>query len=272
MMRSLLEQVLIAILRMVGSVSPRLERSLLARVRSLVRDESVRFLRKHGLLERIDEYVRGSETTGCSYGDYAALYSYVRRAKPKEILECGTGVSTVIMAQALAENERETGVRGRITSMEELPEYYEMAKGLLPEDLLPYIDLVLSDTEEYRYGIFRGMKYRLIPKRTYDFVFVDGPNTRSAEYGDYTFDADVLSVVQAQQEPLVAMVDGRSSTCAALFVLFGGDRFRFDYIRGTGMLRTSGPSDLSEDRVVGSAFVKHRTFKPASARTFSPLS
>lgn len=268
MMLAAVEQVVVALLSLLKSISPRFERSLLTHVRAFVRAESIRFLKKQGLMERIETYVRGSETTGCSYGDYAALYSYVRRTKPQEILECGTGVSTVIMAHALAENERETGIRGRITSMEELPEYYEMAKGLLPQDLAPYIDLVLSDTEEYRYGVFRGMKYRNTPKRTYDFVFVDGPGTRSIEHGDYTFDADVISLARTQQGPLDVMVDGRSSTCTALFVLFGGDRFSFDYIRGTGMLRMLAPADLSEDRLVGSKLVQQRTFNFASARTF----
>jgi len=268
MIRALLERILILSLNVIGRVSPRLERSLLTRVRLFIRAESKRFLKEKGLLERIEVYTRGSETTGCSYSDYVVLYSYVRRAKPREILECGTGVSTVVMAQALMENERETGVRGRITSMEELPQYYEMAKGLVPEDLAPYVDLVLSDTEEYRYGIFRGMKYRTLPERTYDFVFVDGPGTRSIEHGDYIFDADVISLVETRQGPLTVMVDGRSSTCAALFVLFGSNRFRFDYIRGTGMLKIGGPRDLSEDRLVGAKLVQQRTFRSASARSF----
>lgn len=60
----------------------------------------------------LQEYLQKSKSTGCGYIDYACLYEIVRVMKPVEILECGTGVSTLVIAHALMENEIETGRGG----------------------------------------------------------------------------------------------------------------------------------------------------------------
>ena len=56
------------------------------------------------------EAAAGTAVTGASYSDYLTLYEQVKSFKPKEILECGTGITTVVLAQALLENARETAV------------------------------------------------------------------------------------------------------------------------------------------------------------------
>ena len=60
----------------------------------------------------LQEYLLKTNSTGCGYIDYACLYEAVRATKPVEILECGTGVSTLVIAHALMENEKETGRGG----------------------------------------------------------------------------------------------------------------------------------------------------------------
>ena len=59
------------------------------------------------LWNTLTEYLKTSDSTGCSFSDYWILYSHIKKYKPKEILECGTGVSTIVMAHALMENEGE---------------------------------------------------------------------------------------------------------------------------------------------------------------------
>ena len=76
--------------------------------------------RNHQLWSELEDFLENSESTGCSYTDYWALYGYIRRQKPIEILECGPCATTLIMAHALKENEKETGIAGHITSMEEI--------------------------------------------------------------------------------------------------------------------------------------------------------
>jgi tRNA A58 N-methylase Trm61 len=82
------------------------------------------------------------------------------------VLELGTGASTVVIAQALLENDV-----GRVTSMEESEDWYIHARQNLPSGLP--VDIVLSSTVEDCFSIFRGIRHRDIPDRSYDFVFVD---------------------------------------------------------------------------------------------------
>lgn len=87
-------------------------------LRKLSQIRSQRKLRKNAeLWVALHEYLRKSESTGCGFIDYACLYETIRATMPVEILECGTGVSTLVIAHALMENEKETGVAGRVTSM-----------------------------------------------------------------------------------------------------------------------------------------------------------
>lgn len=82
-------------------------------LRKLAQINAERMLRKNAeLWAALKEYLKKSESTGCGYIDYAFLYKTIRSAKPVEILECGTGVSTLIIAHALMENEKETGRGG----------------------------------------------------------------------------------------------------------------------------------------------------------------
>ena len=63
--------------------------------------------------------------------------------------------------------------------MESHGEYLRMSKNLLPDYLEKYVEFCLSETEETSFSIFRGVSYVKIPKRSYDFVFVDGPDYKS---------------------------------------------------------------------------------------------
>lgn len=90
-------------------------------------------IKRHAVLcGYLEHYRRTSPSPGCSYADYSLLYRYVKNHKPREVLECGTGFSTVVILQALRENEEEYGIKGRLVSMEENRDYYEAAVKSLP--------------------------------------------------------------------------------------------------------------------------------------------
>src|SRR5262245_2042846 len=59
-----------------------------------------RIVRNERLNGELQAYLSRSGSTGCNYLDYWELYKAVRERKPREILECGTGVSTVVLAVA----------------------------------------------------------------------------------------------------------------------------------------------------------------------------
>lgn len=165
-------------------------------------------------------------STGAQYRDYLTLYRYVRKHKPKEVLEFGPGVTTLFIAQALREN----GV-GRVTAIENQEKYFNETKNTIPESLAPFIDLRLSGTREYRHGAFVSMGYAEIPDRPYEFVWVDGPTVD----GKTAFNIDLIEIVK-RGNTIDAMVDGRRGSVFMYSLLFGKDKVSFNRIRQIGWI------------------------------------
>ena len=206
-------------------------------------------LRKNPKLwEELTAYRAHSPATGASYADYWLLYSIIRRLRPKEVLECGTGLTTIVLAAALADNDRDFKVKGRVTSMENIPKYHEQAKKLFPERLLPYTDLRQSEKVEDSYYLFRGVRYREIPERPYSFVYVDGPKTSIEDpvtgKKTKTFNMDLIRVVEQSTVPVYALVDTRISTCFVFEKIFKEGTVRFDYAREVGVVGPVTKNDL----------------------------
>ncbi len=65
--------------------------------------QAVDFIQNHAELRRLITDFQ-TISSGASAIRYKALYEYVKKHKPKEILECGSGVTTVVLAQAIKEN------------------------------------------------------------------------------------------------------------------------------------------------------------------------
>jgi hypothetical protein len=180
------------------------------------------------LWHTLSEYIKLSDSTGCSYSDYWTLYSYVKNHKPKEILECGTGVSTIILAHAAMENESEHKISGRITSMENVKTWYTKAREAMPNHLKRYIDLILSEKTEYYFSIFRGVGYKDVPARPYDFVFIDAPDPTAPSDGTTAFDFDYLNVVMQSVKPVFGIIDKRLGTSYVFQKVFGVKKVVYD--------------------------------------------
>lgn len=191
-----------------------------------------RHLRRHPKLwARITEYAHASDVAGGSYSDYWTLYQEVRRWKPVEILECGTGISTVVLAQALLDNSRGGTATGRVTSMEDDRAWYETAKRALPAELDGVVELVSARKVEGLHKIFRGVRYDRLPERAYDFVFSDGPSRYSPITGEKLFNLDLIEVIARSERPLRAVVDNHYLTFYVLQKLLGTDKARYDVSR-----------------------------------------
>lgn len=216
------------------------------------------------LWEFLKAYIEKSPSTGCSFSDYFVLYNYVRRYKPKEVLECGTGMSTVVLAQALKENHQEGGAQGRIASMEENEEYYKKALGLFPESLKEYAEIFLSPAIEDTRDFFRGVRYKDIPYRKYDFVFVDGPDLMTDPKGSsLAFDYDIVRIIANSDTPVAGFVDTRTSTCFIYSLIFG-DKFRYDYVRKLGIIEPCTKKDvLSAKKIADRATMRHAFRRPS---------
>ena len=81
-----------------SSVTYSARRALISAGKGLVSIGDRRCIESAGELPRLlCTYLSKTESTGCSWSDYAALYRRIRTLRPREVLECGTGVSTVVI-------------------------------------------------------------------------------------------------------------------------------------------------------------------------------
>jgi predicted O-methyltransferase YrrM len=169
-----------------------IKRKTISFIRKSLEKRAKKFLQsKIELWDELSDYAAKSSSIGCSYTDLAEIYKYIKEKKPKEILECGTGISTIVMALALKENGD-----GHITSMESEENYFEIAASLLPVSLSKYVEIIFSPVIEDSYSLFRGCRYKDIPlEKQYDFVFVDGPSYVAPSDGTITFNFDYLYIL-----------------------------------------------------------------------------
>ena len=176
----------------------------------------------------IQEYAAKSDVTGASMSDYLTLYEQVRARKPREILEFGTGVSTIVLAHAALANAAEGAPAARVTSMEEDAGWTAKAKSLLPADVAGLVEILHSPKVDGTYKIFRGVQYQSIPERPYDFVFSDGPQRTSPVTGDNLFDLDLIQIVRRSDTPIHAVVDDHFLTFYVLQKVFGTRLARYN--------------------------------------------
>ena len=190
-------------------------------------------------------------TTGVDYTDDLTLYNWIKKNKPQEILECGRGVTTSIMAQALLENGG-----GRITALEDSEEFFEKGKENIHPTVRHLVDYRLTKRITKRYGPFVGVGYEGIPDRPYDFVFIDGPNyDRTAEY-----DADIFEIVAKSNKPVSAMIDTRTGSCFIYHLVFG-DKFRYDYLGRFGFIDGATKDDMRDYLSIISHSMKRREWR-----------
>ncbi|MFO1089944.1 MAG: class I SAM-dependent methyltransferase [Hyphomicrobiales bacterium] len=166
-------------------------------------------LRLNGkLYSDLQQMLKQSTSTGCTYFELGLLYREILKTKPKRVLELGSGVSTLVLAHAARKLQR-SGHECHVVSMEESEPYYTQLRGLLPPEAARYVDLIRSDVVERSFGSYIGRSYALTPKVVFDLVFIDGPQLeRKATY----FDADILDVIERNPKPFTAFLDGRKST------------------------------------------------------------
>lgn len=217
---------------------------LLESYRKRLNEKALRVVQKQSFWPLLRAYREQSQSTGADYWDYLCLYNIVRTLRPLEVLECGTGISTVVLAAALEENDRDGHGRGHLTSMEDQEKWHGMAVKLFPERLKKYADIMLSPRVEYVWGMFRGVGYKDIPTKRYTLVFVDGPDTDAPSDGLDTFDFDYINVVLRSDLPVYGIVDGRVVTCRVFQGIFGMEKVKYDLVSGLGFVGPCLRNDL----------------------------
>lgn len=140
-----------------------------------------------------------SDSTGVSFCDYRKLYETIRQLKPKNVLELGSGISTSVMAYALKQNEIDFKIKGIVTSMEEDETFFNQVKTITDKNLVKYINLLKSSRKTKYVNGMLASYYHKIPKKNYEFIFIDGPTLWGAlekkSGSEKTFNCDILTIL-----------------------------------------------------------------------------
>ena len=195
--------------------------SLLKRGRKELFDAlgQVRLKRKSALWMRMLEVGALTVSTGCNYREYWWLYNFVVTRRPRYILECGAGISTIVIGFAIRELSLQGHEPPRLISMENVPYYYDNLRKLIPTEIDPFIEIKLSDINDVEFHCGTGRCYTDVPEHPYEFVFTDGPKLPAKPLVPY-FDCDYINVVGKTHHNVTGTLDGRRSTRAAYQQLF----------------------------------------------------
>lgn len=181
--------------------------------------------REKGLQETLRLVEESSKSIGLSLLEYVTLHRTVRKMRPTWVLECGTGKSTWVIAQAMLENERESGPHeAKLISMEHDRDWHEHALSILPDRYKDVVEICYSPTDVHGYGFIRGTVYQEVPAHPYQLVFVDGPHQYLPNQSPKMCNMDFVRLVEKSDKPITALVDGRARTLIAYALVFGPEK------------------------------------------------
>ena len=206
-------------------------------------EKNFKKINKGELYDLVQVLLKKSESTGCEYADYYALYKAVEKTNANYILELGSGISTCIIAYALMKKEECQGIKGEVVTMEESEFYYNNFLSIIPEYLKKYITPVYSPRKTANFKGKLGCFYEEIPDREagYDFVFIDAPTTYYPEDKEKCFDADLINLINDKKlnNPFI-ILDQRIGTLWALNELIPNLKLKYNPFKkhSTTLLKT----------------------------------
>ena len=104
-------------------------------------------------------------------GDWWFLYKTIRQRRPRMIVEFGSGVSTVVQAQALHDSDS----HGHLLSLDASPFWAHSSQACLPPHLATLVQILYTPLVEVEmYGV-KGFKHQHMPLVAPNFVYLDGP-------------------------------------------------------------------------------------------------
>lgn len=201
------------------------------------------------LIPDLDEFINKSKSTGGQYSDYLENYIGILKFKPRYVLECGSGISSYIIASALKHNFINHGVQGKLISMENLKEYYDEINSIIPNDLRDYIEFKLSEKVLKHYFLFRGVGYKEIPEYDYDYVFIDGPEQHYENERLFSF--DLISAVKISNSKINGLIDNRMGAAYVYQQIFGGEIIKYNKY-----YKLSYIVNLSKDKLIKGNYQK----------------
>lgn len=200
-----------------------------------------RIKKNQNLWNALQEMLSKSDSTGCEFSDYLTLYQLVLRNQPKHIMECGSGISTCVIAFAIREIQNRGGDKISFVSLEENEHYHEQVKKIFPKDLVKYVDFRIAARKEDWFGGYLGSFYDInyVNEKKIDLLFIDGPTDRRT-WNDRstpkTFNADILKIREVQGGHLQALLDQRLHTYWILKQLLTQAKVCYNPIKKTSLI------------------------------------
>jgi len=145
------------------------------------------------------------------WSDLWAIYSQVRERKPKVLLEFGSGCSSIIYAQALADNAAE-GSPGFLHSLDADAHWGQVTIDSMPKHLRQYCNIILTQRVEDMLGGVPVWRFALVPEVTPDMIYLDGP----ALTAERRAAVDVLDMEDQFPPGFRLLVDARTFNCRLL--------------------------------------------------------
>lgn len=166
------------------------------------------------------------------------------RAGCREVVECGSGVSTVMLARAL----RDVG-GGHLHSLEHDHAWAARVRELLDrEDLERIAKLVEAPLRPHplarsECGWYAAAELALLPDSGIDLLLVDGPPAGEPQLGEARYPALPALAARLAPDAVVALDDvDRPGEAAVLAAWERETEFRFDRVGGTRLALGSRPA------------------------------
>ena len=194
-------------------------------------------------IPEIKDILKKTNSTGISFQDIFYLYSDIIKIKPKTVLECGAGVSTVVISLALEENFKKNKIKAKIISIEDKKKYFLNLKKIFPKRLKKFTKIIIRDSIEKNYLFYTGRGYKNIPKLNYDYIFIDGPNSYSNVLKTKMFNFDLLEILKFSKSNINGLIDERISTVKVYQDIFK-DKVKYNFLTNFSFIRNINKSHL----------------------------
>jgi predicted O-methyltransferase YrrM len=208
---------------------------------------SKKYLKNNPELKDIIGYAEdNSGSSGVEITDYILLRKMIKKLRPQHVLECGTGRSTLVIAQAMMDYCFELyGDDMKLISMEHVEEWHKMQEAILPEKFQSFVQITYSPLDLYQYSFVRGTTYKDIPDLPYDFVFVDGPKS---DFPDKQLprmcNISFIQVLSKSTKPVSAIIDKRHNSVLAYNTLLKSGLVKFNQSWIVGIVEKATKDDL----------------------------
>tara|TARA_Y100001970_G_C14198685_1_gene839737 strand:+ start:346 stop:1173 length:828 start_codon:yes stop_codon:yes gene_type:complete len=139
-----------------------------------IKKKSKNFFIKNNLIKYIQ--TNDPKEIPPEWTDLKRIYDLVRSRKPHCTVEFGSGVSTIVIALALKENELKDKISGRLFSVEGNQYWMENTQKKIPEDLEKYVQFHFSKAVISNYNGQVASVHESLPNVSPNLIYLDGPS------------------------------------------------------------------------------------------------